>query len=106
VNANSNPLYIVDDVPITNINTINPDDIASVEVLKDPSSTAMYGVRGANGVVLIKTKRGGEEEVIPSELQKQKELSYVLWTFGDKATEIKKTKEGKKLIELIKSIKE
>jgi TonB-dependent SusC/RagA subfamily outer membrane receptor len=106
VNANSNPLYIVDDVPITNINTINPDDIASVEVLKDPSSTAMYGVRGANGVVLIKTKRGGEEEVIPNELQKQKELSYVLWTFGDKATEIKKTKEGKKLIELIKSIKE
>ena len=106
VNANSNPLYIVDDVPITNINTINPDYIASVEVLKDPSSTAMYGVRGANGVVLIKTKRGGEEEVIPNELQKQKELSYVLWTFGDKATEIKKTKEGKKLIELIKSIKE
>jgi len=106
INSNSNPLYIVDDVPITNINSINPDDIASVEVLKDPSSTAMYGVRGANGVVIIKTKRGGEEDVIPSELLKQKELSYVLWTFGENATEIKKTKEGKKLIELIKSIKE
>jgi TonB-dependent SusC/RagA subfamily outer membrane receptor len=106
INSNSNPLYIVDDVPITNINSINPDDIASVEVLKDPSSTAMYGVRGANGVVIIKTKRGGEEEVIPNELLKQKELSYVLWTFGEKASEIKKTKEGKKLIELIKSIKE
>ena len=106
INSNSNPLYIVDDVPITNINSINPDDIASVEVLKDPSSTAMYGVRGANGVVIIKTKRGGEEEVIPNELLKQKELSYVLWTFGEKATDIKKTKEGKKLIELIKSIKE
>jgi hypothetical protein len=66
----------------------------------------MYGVRGANGVVIIKTKRGGEEEVIPNELLKQKELSYVLWTFGEKASEIKKTKEGKKLIELIKSIKE
>ena len=105
INSNSNPLYIVDDVPITNINTINPDDIASVEVLKDASATAMYGVRGANGVVIIKTKRGGDDEVIPEQLIKQKELSYVLWTFGDKAIEIKKTKEGKKLIELLKSSK-
>lgn len=70
INANS-PLYIVDDVPISqnNINTINPEDIASVQVLKDASSTALYGVRGANGVVVIKTKKGNSltmtEELVP-----------------------------------------
>lgn len=106
VNANSNPLYIVDDVPISNINTINPDDIASVEVLKDPSSTAMYGVRGANGVIIIKTKRGDETNVIPEELVKQKELSYVLWTFGEKAIQLKDSKEAKNINALLKTIRQ
>lgn len=105
INSNSNPLYIVDDVPISNINTINPDDIASVEVLKDPSSTAMYGVRGANGVVVIKTKRGDVTNVIPDELVKQKELSFVLWTFGEKAVQLNDSKEGKNINALLKLIK-
>ncbi len=102
VNSNSNPLYIVDDVPINNISSINPDDIASVEVLKDASATAIYGVRGANGVVIIKTKKGGYDDVIPQELKSQKELPYTLWIFGERASNFKNSPESKRLIELLK----
>ena len=60
INANS-PLYVVDGVALQgNINSINPNDISSVQVLKDPSQTAMYGVRGANGVIVITTLRNTE----------------------------------------------
>lgn len=56
----SSPLYVVDGFPIENldINSINPNDIESLEVLKDASSVAIYGSRGANGVILITTRRG------------------------------------------------
>jgi TonB-linked SusC/RagA family outer membrane protein len=56
----NSPLYIVDGFPVDNINDIAPTDIESVDVLKDASSSAIYGARGANGVILITTKRGGE----------------------------------------------
>jgi TonB-dependent starch-binding outer membrane protein SusC len=53
------PLYVVDGYPIQGgINNINPSDIASIEVLKDASATAIYGIRAANGVVIVTTKRG------------------------------------------------
>jgi TonB-dependent starch-binding outer membrane protein SusC len=53
------PLLVVDGIPYGgNINDLNPDDIQSLEVLKDASATAIYGSRGANGVILITTKRG------------------------------------------------
>ncbi|MDR2805285.1 MAG: TonB-dependent receptor [Dysgonamonadaceae bacterium] len=56
---NSGPLYVVDGMQIEgNINYLNPKDIASVEVLKDAASAAIYGTRGANGVILITTKQG------------------------------------------------
>jgi TonB-linked SusC/RagA family outer membrane protein len=81
LNASNEPLYVIDGMPIDNIvlntpttdltknavfsppppnplNTINPADIASIEILKDASATAIYGSRGANGVVLITTRRG------------------------------------------------
>src|SRR5690606_30001366 len=80
INAGSSPLYVIDGLPIDNstnltsssgeggiannlvaknpINSINPSDIASIEVLKDASATAIYGSRAANGVILITTKRG------------------------------------------------
>ncbi|GAA4494029.1 TonB-dependent receptor [Hymenobacter ginsengisoli] len=73
LNLNASPLYVVDGVPIlpdyqqeiTNnsqrinpLNTINPDDIESIDVLKDGAAAAIYGVRAANGVVVITTKRG------------------------------------------------
>lgn len=52
------PLYVVDGVPVENINVINPNDIQSVEILKDASSAAIYGSRSANGVIIITTKKG------------------------------------------------
>ncbi|GGA82229.1 TonB-dependent receptor [Puia dinghuensis] len=58
INSNIDPLYVVDGVIGVDANTINPNDIASLEVLKDASSTAIYGARGANGVIMITTKRG------------------------------------------------
>ncbi len=53
------PLYVIDGYPVTGgINNLNPSDIASIDVLKDASATAIYGIRAANGVVIITTKRG------------------------------------------------
>lgn len=58
LSGGNSPLYIVDNVPVNNINDINSADIASVEILKDAASQAIYGTRAANGVILITTKRG------------------------------------------------
>ncbi|MDR2272293.1 MAG: TonB-dependent receptor [Sphingobacterium sp.] len=58
ITAGSNPLYILDGVPTENISELNPSDIQSISVLKDAASAAVYGSSGANGVVLITTKRG------------------------------------------------
>jgi TonB-linked SusC/RagA family outer membrane protein len=59
----SNPIYVVDGLVIEgNFNTINPDDVASIDVLKDASATALYGSRGANGVVLVTTKKARKGE--------------------------------------------
>ena len=62
IDASNGPLYVVDGMTIQNggIENINPADIESIEVLKDASSTAVYGSRGANGVVLVTTKKGKE----------------------------------------------
>lgn len=61
---NANPLIVVDGVPLAygSINDINPNDIESIEVLKDASSSAIYGTRAANGVILVTTNRGGFNE--------------------------------------------
>ncbi|MBW8682975.1 SusC/RagA family TonB-linked outer membrane protein [Chitinophaga rhizophila] len=67
-NTSNDPLYVVDGVPIVSalgvtsfsINDLNPNDIASVEILKDASATAIYGSRGANGVILVTTKKGSK----------------------------------------------
>jgi TonB-linked SusC/RagA family outer membrane protein len=56
INA-SDPLYVVDGIPITGIDFLNPNDIESMTILKDASATAIYGARGANGVVLVTTKK-------------------------------------------------
>lgn len=75
INAGNEPLYVIDGVPIINddegasagvargsvlnaLAALNPDDIESMEILKDASATAIYGARGANGVILVTTKRG------------------------------------------------
>lgn len=56
--GNTQPLYVVDGIPVANINDINPADIERMDVLKDASSTAIFGSRGANGVVIVTTKKG------------------------------------------------
>lgn len=60
ISASSSPLYVVDGYPLgdQNLNAVNPNDIESIEILKDASAAAIYGSRGANGVVLITTKSG------------------------------------------------
>ncbi|RAV28622.1 SusC/RagA family TonB-linked outer membrane protein [Sinomicrobium soli] len=68
INGSNEPLYVIDGVPITvnigdaaslnPLNSINPSDVESIEILKDASATSIYGSRGGNGVVLITTKRG------------------------------------------------
>lgn len=60
INGDNNPLYVVDGFVGADFNTVNPDDIASIQVLKDASSTAVYGSRGANGVVIITTRTGSK----------------------------------------------
>lgn len=55
---NENPLYVVDGMFVSDISFLNPNDIAEMSILKDASGAAIYGVRAANGVVLITTKRG------------------------------------------------
>ncbi|SFF67921.1 TonB-linked outer membrane protein, SusC/RagA family [Salegentibacter agarivorans] len=68
---NADPLYVVDGIPVNDIRNINMADAESIEVLKDASATAIYGSRGANGVVLIQTKTGKSEKPV---------LSYNMYT--------------------------
>ncbi|WP_460501987.1 SusC/RagA family TonB-linked outer membrane protein [Hymenobacter agri] len=65
INGNS-PLYVVDGLPVNDINFLNPKDIATISVLKDAASAAIYGSRAANGVILITTKVGGKGEPVIS----------------------------------------
>ncbi|WDF69034.1 TonB-dependent receptor [Sphingobacterium oryzagri] len=61
INSSSSPLYVVDGVVMENFHLVNPNDIERMEVLKDASSAAIYGARGANGVILVTTKRGSKD---------------------------------------------
>jgi TonB-linked SusC/RagA family outer membrane protein len=58
ISASNDPLYVLDGVVVPDLGSLNPNDIQSIEVLKDAASSAIYGSRGANGVVLVTTKRG------------------------------------------------
>ena len=63
--GNNDPLYVIDGVPTDNANSLNPQDIESIQVLKDPVSASIYGSRAANGVIVITTKSGaaGKHEI-------------------------------------------
>lgn len=63
IDSNNEPLYVIDGVLSSADNNLAPEDIENIEILKDASSTAIYGARGANGVVIITTKRGKEGKV-------------------------------------------
>jgi TonB-linked SusC/RagA family outer membrane protein len=58
ITGETTPLYIVDGVPVSTLQSVNPGDIESIDVLKDAASASIYGARGSNGVVLVTTKRG------------------------------------------------
>jgi TonB-linked SusC/RagA family outer membrane protein len=62
ISASNDPLYVVDGVPMNEINFLSPNDIESMQILKDASGTAIYGSRASNGVVLITTKMGAKGE--------------------------------------------
>lgn len=62
LSSGTNPLFIIDGVAGVGIDAINPNDIASIQVLKDASATAIYGARGSNGVILVTTKQGTSSE--------------------------------------------
>jgi TonB-dependent starch-binding outer membrane protein SusC len=65
IQASNAPLYVVDGIPLAigNMSDFNPNDIFSVEILKDASATAIYGSRGANGIILITTKKGSAGKI-------------------------------------------
>ena len=70
-NGSSKPLILMDGVEIDNTSDINPDDIYSVDVLKDASSTATYGFRGANGVLIITSKAAQHAKEVEKEAKKR-----------------------------------
>lgn len=72
ITTTNEPLYIVDGVPVnTDLSAINPNNIEKIDVLKDASSTAIYGNRGANGVILITTKNGTYKNLSPKQLERK-----------------------------------
>src|SRR5690606_4658022 len=75
INSSSTPLYVVDGVVMEDFGLVNPNDIESMEVLKDASATAIYGARGANGVILVTTKRGKKSEGLAITYQSSVSLS-------------------------------
>lgn len=85
INAGTEPLFIVDGVPVSSsdFNAINPNDIQSLSVLKDASSTSIYGARAANGVVVVSTKRGSAGDKAQVTFRAQygfSNLAYGHWT--------------------------
>ena len=99
INSGTAPLFILDGVPISSsdFNTISPNDIESVSVLKDASSTSIYGARAANGVVVITTKRGTQMEKPKVTLRAQTGFSQLAsskeWSLMNTAERIQFEKE-------------
>jgi TonB-dependent SusC/RagA subfamily outer membrane receptor len=76
ITGGANPLYVVDGVEVgTSANFLNPNDVESVEILKDASATAIYGAKGANGVVLITTKKQSKKSKAPLTTTSKNETS-------------------------------
>ncbi|QZT37805.1 TonB-dependent receptor [Halosquirtibacter xylanolyticus] len=104
ISGNNSPLYVVDGFLGGDINNINPNDIKSIEILKDASATAVFGSRGANGVVLITTKKGkkGSTKIsIDSFVSTQKRIDKVeLLDAADYATllNVRQNALGEKLL--------
>ncbi|MBO5921392.1 MAG: TonB-dependent receptor [Bacteroidaceae bacterium] len=98
INSGTSPLFILDGVPITSadFNAISPNDIESINVLKDASSTSIYGARAANGVVVITTKRGTSTEKVDVTFRTQQgfsNLAHGNWNLMNTAERIQFEKE-------------
>ena len=98
INSGTSPLFILDGVPITSadFNSISPSDIESINVLKDASSTSIYGARAANGVVVITTKRGTSTEKVDITFRTQQgfsNLAHGEWNMMNTAERIQFEKE-------------
>ncbi len=98
INSGTSPLFILDGLPISSadFNTINPGDIESISVLKDASSTSIYGARAANGVVVITTKRGQMAEKARATLRTQigfSQLAHGNWNLMNTDERIQYEKE-------------
>lgn len=98
INSGTSPLFILDGVPISSsdFNTISPSDIESISVLKDASSTSIYGARAANGVVVITTKRGQMADKARVTLRAQggfSQLAHGNWNLMNTAERIQYEKE-------------
>ena len=98
INSGTSPLFILDGVPITSsdFNAISPNDIESINVLKDASSTSIYGARAANGVVVITTKRGTSTEKVDVTFRTQQgfsNLAHGNWNLMNTAERIAFEKE-------------
>ncbi len=95
LNASNDPLIILDGIPLTggNLNTINPNDIESMNILKDASSTAIYGSRASNGVIIITTKQAKYGDKLKIEFLTQNKLST-----PDKMVDVLSGDEMRKLV--------
>ena len=98
INSGTSPLFILDGVPIesSDFNAINPGDIESITVLKDASSTSIYGARAANGVVVITTKRGHSMDQAQVAFRAQygfSQLARAKWNMMNTAERIRFEKE-------------
>jgi TonB-dependent SusC/RagA subfamily outer membrane receptor len=116
--TNNNPLYIVDGIPQSDISMIDPNDIANIEVLKDASSTAIYGANASNGVVVVTTKKNEDKSNMPLTVTTRSETSNEysvearqsinsdnkLNTISFRETELKTTYEYQAIPKLSKSV--
>lgn len=89
INPDSKPLYVVDGVPTDGIDFLNPQDISRIDVLKDASSTAIYGSRGSNGVVIVTTKGGGT-------VKSKMSVSFETFVGGKEVARLPKMMSGQK----------
>lgn len=75
INSSTQPLFIIDDLPAGGLGGISPEDIESIQILKDASATAIYGARGANGVIIVTTNRGKRNTPIKTTFSAYTKLS-------------------------------
>ncbi|WP_282134840.1 SusC/RagA family TonB-linked outer membrane protein [Seonamhaeicola maritimus] len=99
VTGNNDPLVVIDGVLGGDLSTLNPNDIASLDVLKDASATAIYGVRGSNGVILVSTKRGsGKGKINVDFFTSISQVPDLLPTLADNAGDFARIENQRKLV--------